>query len=75
MAKRGRPPKIKRGRPKKVLPAVETVESVNLAIVPEVINKEKEARRKMLLELQATCARERITGLSDIERKLEELDR
>ena len=45
------------------------------AIVETKRLAEKEARRKMLLDLQATCARERITRLSDIERKLEELDK
>ncbi|MEK7526143.1 MAG: hypothetical protein AAB546_01545 [Patescibacteria group bacterium] len=41
----------------------------------EEINTAKEERRKFLLDLQATLARERITRLSDIERRLEELDR
>ena len=41
----------------------------------EEINTTKEERRKFLLDLQATLARERITRLSDIERRLEELDR
>ena len=71
----GRPKKVNRGRPKKVLPTMETIVSPDLPVVPEKINKEKEERRKMLLELQAICARERITSLSDIERRLEELDR
>ena len=39
------------------------------------VNIEKEARRKMLLDLQATCDREHIHSLSDIEFKLVELDR
>lgn len=65
-----------KGRPKKVKikDVVETTENSNLSTVSGTTN-EKEVRRKFLLDLQDTLAREKITGLSDIERKLEELER
>lgn len=74
MANRGRPKKIKEAELKEVSPTNEPTIATPTPI-PAIINEEKEKRRKMLLELQATCARERITGLSDIERKLEELEK
>ena len=65
--------KVSKKEEKVVMPLQATDEE--LAEAKEKASAEKEARRKMLLDLQATCDREHIHSLSDIEFKLAELDR
>ncbi len=70
-----RPKGVKNKKTKETPVRVEKSDE-NISVADNVnVNEEKEKRRKFLLDLQETCARERITGLSDIERKLEELER